>query len=65
MVINIISQSGKPFSKSERRVITDSIKDLNLFFLKEFKKSESFDHFIKEMEKLEIFKWIEDRRLMS
>jgi hypothetical protein len=64
MNINVTSQSGKKFSKQEMRVITETIIGLKPFFLREFTTSESFPKFIEEMEKLEIFEWVEDKKKM-
>lgn len=64
MVINVISQSGKKFSDREKVVITETVTDMVPFFLREFKTAGSFPAFIVEMEKLEIFKWLEETKKM-
>jgi len=64
MVINISSKTGKNFSEREKRVIIESITGLKPFLLREFIAAGSFTSFIQEMEKLEIFEWIESKKKM-
>lgn len=65
MNINIISKSGGSFSQQKRRVVTETVQNLTHFFTREFEKSGSFLEFISEMEKIEVFKWLEGKKKMQ